>query len=387
MKSARRLWIVAAAAVLSAACIAVVVLIVAGRIPLGAESIEVASSATAAADTSRYAGINTSEVRAELEAAGLADVPENILATLSTLEKIDDYPIYTMRYFGPYIRASELQPEIDPDEAALKATDWACSLIAALGDPSRPMFGRSFDWEYSPILVLTLEPEEGHRSIMSIDVAYLVDPADIDRLDECEAEDLLGLLSAPFLTFDGMNEHGVAIGMAAVEHASGYSSDPEKRDIGDMQLMREILEAAGTVDEAIAFLEGINPTSQGGPSMHYLIADRTPSAALIEYHDGEMAVFRSSAEAPWQHGTNFRVVLTEGHPAGNCWRYDLIDATLREEEGALTVSEMLDLLADVSVAHTRWSIVYDLTALEMQLVIERAWDDVHTFSLDGGSGE
>jgi hypothetical protein len=285
-----------------------------------------------------------------------------------------------MTYFGPYVRASELDPESE-EEAVLQAPTWACSLIAALGDPSRPVFGRSFDWEYSPLLVLTLKPEEGHRSIVSIDIAYLIEPDDLDRLDECTADELLPLLSAPFLTFDGMNERGVAIGMAAVEHESGYSSDPDKRDVGDMRLMREILEVAATVDEAIAFLEEINPTSQGGPSMHYLIADATPSAALIEYHHGEMAVLRSSAETPWRHGTNFRVVLTDGAPAGNCWRYDLIEARLRERGGSLTAAEMLNLLADVSVEHTRWSIVYDLTALEMDLVIERDWDDVHRFSL------
>jgi len=317
----------------------------------------------------------------------MSDVPENVIATLSTLERIDDYPVYTMRYFGPYLRASELQPEPEPDEAALKATDWACSLFAAVGDSRRPVFGRNFDWEYSPLLVLFLEPEGGHRSIVSIDIAYLVDEANIERLDECEAEALLPLLSAPFVTFDGMNERGLAIGMAAVDYECGYPSDPDKRDVGDMKLMREVLEAAATVDEAIAFLETVNPVSQGGPNMHYLIADRTPGAALIEYHAGEMYVFRSEAETPWQLGTNFPVVLADGNPVGSCWRYDLIERTLREQGGSLLADEAADLLQAVSTPMTRWSIVYDLTARETQLVIERGWDDVHTFSLDGGSGE
>ena len=378
MKSARCSWIIAAAVLIGAGFIAVVVLIATGHIPLGAEAVST--------DESRYAGIDTSAVCAELEASGLSDVPENILATLSTLEKIDDYPVYTMRYFGPYIRASELQPELDSEDGtSMGATDWACSLFAALGNPSRPVFGRNFDWEYSPILVLFLEPEEGHRSVMSIDIAYLIEPADIDRLDECEAEVLLPLLSAPFLTFDGMNEHGVAIGMAAVDYEVGYPSDPEKRDVGDLRMMREVLEAAATVDEAVAFLEGINPVSQGGPNTHYLIADQTPSAALIEYHDGEMIVFRDSAEIRWQLGTNFPVVLTNGSPAGTCWRYDLIDATLRTAEGALTTLEAMDLLQAVSTPTTRWSIVYDLVELEAHLVIERDWDDVLRFSLEGST--
>jgi len=384
MRSPNRKWIVPLVAALSVMCITFIVLLVTGRIPLGADRIEATAPTAASSDAGSFAGIDTSEVRAELDAIGLSDVPENIAATLSTLEKIDDYPVYTMRYFGPYVRASELQPEGSaPDETSMRGTDWACSLFAALGDPSLPVFGRNFDWEYSPILVLFLEPEEGHRSVMSIDIAYLIEPADVDRLDECEVEKLLPLLSAPFLTFDGMNEHGLAIGMASVDYECGYPSDPEKRDVGDLMMMREVLEAAATVDEAIAFLETINPVSQGGPNTHYLIADRTPSAALIEYHDGAMYVFRSGADTPWQLGTNFPVVLTEGNPVGHCWRYDRIEATLREHGGSLSADEAMDLLQAVSTPTTRWSIVYDLAELEARLVVERNTEAVHTFSLEG----
>jgi len=383
MKRGKRSWGAVSIGALIVMCITFGILIGTGAIRLG-EGVDGAAGiplAMASSSEDRYGSIDTARVRMEFEAIGMSDVPENVIATLSTLERIDDYPVYTMRYFGPYLRASELQPEPEPDEAALKATDWACSLFAAVGDSSWPVFGRNFDWEYSPILVLFLEPEDGYRSIMSIDIAYLVEQADIDRLDECDAEELLPLLSAPFLTFDGMNERGVAIGMASVDYECGYPSDPEKRDVGDLRLMREVLESSATVEEAIAFLETINPVSQGGPNMHYLIADRTPSAALVEYHDGEMVVFHSSAETPWQLGTNFPVVLTEGNPTGSCWRYDLIDATLRQNAGELTASDTMDLLQAVSTPTTRWSIVYDLSQLEARLVIERNADGVHTFSL------
>jgi len=107
------------------------------------------------------------------------------------------------------------------------------------------VFGRNFDWEESPILVLFLEPDEGYRSVMSIDIAYLIEPEWIDRLDEAPVEQLLPLLTAPFLTFDGMNEMGLAIGMASVDYECGYPSDPEKRDVGDLRLMREVLDPDG----------------------------------------------------------------------------------------------------------------------------------------------
>ncbi len=379
MKRGKRFWVAASIGALSVMCITFGALIGTGTIRLGRGTdggAEVPVT-TGSSSEGRYGSIDITRVREGFEAIGMSDVPENLLATLATLEKVDDYPVYTMRYFGPYVRASELQ-----DEAASLGSDWACSLFAAVGDAERPMFGRNFDWEYSPILVLFLEPEEGYRSVMSIDIAYLVDEETVGRLDTAPVEELLPLLSAPFLTFDGMNEHGVAIGMAAVDYECGYPTDPEKRGVGDLRMMREVLESSATVDEAIAFLETINPVSQGGPNTHYLIADRTPAAALIEYHDGEMVVFRSSVETPWQLGTNFPVVLAEGNPTGNCWRYDRIDATLRERGGALSADEAADLLQAVSTPPTRWSIVYDLAELEAHLVIERDTEAVHTFLLE-----
>jgi hypothetical protein len=384
MRHLKRPWMTASVGSLVVMCITFGILVGTGQIRLSGEAQDEAALTPSASDESRWDSIDTARVREGLEAMGLSGVPENVVATLSTLKKIDSYPVYTMRYFGPYVRASELQAEAGQQGLSVQGErEWACSLFAAVGDPDGPIFGRNFDWEHSPILVLLLEPKEGYRSIMSIDIAYLVEPADVGRLDECEVEKLLPLLSAPFLTFDGMNERGLAIGMAAVDYECGYPSDPDKRDVGDLRLMREVIESSATVDEAIAFLEGINPVSQGGPNTHYLIADATPSAALIEYHDGEMVVFRSSAEAPWQLGTNFPVVLTEGDPAGHCWRYDRIEATLREHGGALSTDEAAELLQAVSTPMTRWSIVYDLANLEMHLVIEREPETVHTFSLEG----
>ena len=321
-------------------------------------------------------------IREELEAAGFADVPENVITTLSTLEKLDEYPVYTMHYVGPYVHASDLASISDAErESVALRSDWACSLFAALGNAEQPLFGRNFDWDHSPILILFLEPDVGYRSIMSIDIAYLVDEETIDCLDTAPAESLIPLLNAPFLTFDGINEKGVAIGMASVDYECGYPTDPEKRDVGDLRLMREVLESSATVEEAVAFLEGIDPVSQGGPNTHYLIADRTPAAALIEYHEGEMHVLRSTVEKPWELGTNFPVVLTEGDPGGRCWRYDRIAQTLEKSVGDLSLADAMALLQEVSTDMTQWSIVYDLGNLTMDLVVDRRYDNVHTFSL------
>jgi len=370
MRKARHGWSAKRIASISMACLVVVAFAGIGHTD---DSSSPQPQATVAA-----------RLRAQFDALGLADVPDHVIATLSSVRKIDEYPVYTMHYVGPYVDSDELLGTT----ASAESVAWGCSLFSAVGDGNEPVFGRNFDWDYSPLLVVLLEPEEGYRSMMSIDIAYLVDEGVIDCLETASAEDLAPLLDAPFLTFDGMNENGLAIGMASVEYECGYPTNPENRDVGDLRLMREVLESAGTVDEAVELLEGINPVSQGGPNTHYLIADRTSAAALVEYHDGEMYVFRSDAATPWLVGTNFPVNRTGGSPSGHCWRYDLIQRRLQESDGNLSVEDAMGLLIDAAMpmmpwgVTTRWSIVYDLAELEMHLAIEKDLENMHTFSFE-----
>jgi hypothetical protein len=82
--------------------------------------------------------------------------------TLKTLEKVDDYPLYTMTYYGDY--RDRLSSELNRRDVAADLTfssqpAWGCSLFAALGDEHNMLYGRNFDWEHSPALLLfTNEP-------------------------------------------------------------------------------------------------------------------------------------------------------------------------------------------------------------------------------------
>jgi hypothetical protein len=91
-------------------------------------------------------------------------------ATLLSLEQVDDYPLYTMRYFGTYTgRAASnadgltdlSQPTVVPAPTNCRAA-WGCSLFAALGDEGNRLLGRNFDWNFSPALLLFTDPADGH---------------------------------------------------------------------------------------------------------------------------------------------------------------------------------------------------------------------------------
>ncbi len=230
-----------------------------------------------------------------------AEHSDPILETLSSLEQVDDYPLYTMRYIGPYQRAAD----VGADESAQAARQpaWGCSLFTTFAAPENGLFGRNFDWQYSPALLLFTDPPDGYASVSMVDIAYLgFGEENAVGITDLPIEERWSLLDAPYLPFDGMNEMGLAVGMAAVSPGN-MVPDPDKETIGSLGIIRQMLDRAATVDEAIAIMESYNIDMGGGPPIHYLIADASGRSALVEFYKGEMVVIPN--ENDWHQATNY----------------------------------------------------------------------------------
>jgi hypothetical protein len=307
----------------------------------------------------------------ETPAGALSDAQ---VRTLSSLRLVDPYPLYTMHYAAPY--------GISTVGALPASYRWSCSLFAALGDPSSRLYGRNFDWDYSPAVLLFTDPPGGYASMSMVDIAYVLgDLSDATALNERPAEALHGLLWAPHLPFDGMNEHGLVVGMASVP-ISGLPYDPALPTVDELELIRWMLDRSRTVDEAVQVLRSANVSWGGGPPVHYLIADAGGHSALVEYVEGRLVVLPNTE--PWHLATNFHVSSAgEGPvaPAGFCTRYDRMLEALRTAGGVLHVDQGLDLLRQVSTERTQWSVVYDLSQLSVHVVMGRGFETVYTFDL------
>ena len=307
----------------------------------------------------------------------LAVNEENEIATLSSLEKVDDYPLYTMRYYGEYDfrRGSTLIEK----EKADSGPNWACALFTVLLDDEHLLYGRNFDWEFSPALLVFTDPPDGYASVSMVDMAYLeIGDQDVLDLTELPLEDREGLLDAPLIPFDGMNEHGLVIGMAAVPPGN-RQPDPAKETFGSLGIIREMLDHARDVDEAVAILDSHNIDFEGGPPVHYLMADATRKSVLVEFYRGEMNIIEN--DQPWHLATNFLLSSVDDPKDGNCWRYDTLDARLNETQGRLDPESAMDLLADVSQNITQWSVVYQMAQGEVSVAMGRDYAQVHDFML------
>ncbi len=316
---------------------------------------------------------------------------EDEIATLNSLEQVDDYPLYTMRYYGEYDQQSvsmiddrAMWEHLQPNLPTMQQPAWACSLFAALGEDEDMQFGRNFDWEYSPALLLFTQPQDGYASVSMVDIAYLgFGGARAHGLTELPLKERGALLDAPYLPFDGMNEHGLAVGMAAVSSGE-MKSNPSKETIGSLMVIRNMLDYARNVDEAIAILGSYNIDFEGGPAIHYLIADPSGRAALVEFYQGEMIVIPN--KEPWHQATNFLRAGAGESPEGRCWRYDRISERLSASRGKLTAQGAMELLADVSQEETQWSIVYGISESGVNVVMGRNYGEVPTYQLDDPDG-
>src|SRR5262249_28038932 len=145
-----------------------------------------------------------------------------------TLQKVDDFPLYELTDTLP---TPSLYARVD-------TTGWACTVFAA--DGGSPILGRNFDFHNEPALVLHHRPPGAYKSVSLVDISYL----GFDREHLGELHDAAQLRKASRLPFDGMNEKGVAVAMAAVP---GAQTPAQPKTTGSLGVMRLVLDHAANV--------------------------------------------------------------------------------------------------------------------------------------------
>jgi hypothetical protein len=302
--------------------------------------------------------------------------PEQSDRALASLRRLDDHPLYEMAYDGP-------APKLAPAGATAKVIAqpagrdaFACTVFLAAGDAARPVLGRNFDWDHNPALVLLSRPPDGYDSISLVDLSYLgFDHARLAKLDDPAAK--RDLLLAAALPFDGMNEHGLAVGMAQVDGQAQVR--PGAREVGSLAVIRLALDTARTVDEAVRVFAAYTLDWSGGPSLHYLVADATGDSAVVEFATGTMTVTRGDRR--WQLMTNFNLSTSGADERAADWRYATGSKELDAVGGRLDPGQAMTLLRTLRQGHTQWSVVYDLKAGTAAIATGQRYDRIHHTTL------
>lgn len=320
----------------------------------------------------------------------------NELKTLSSLKKVDEYPLYTMTYAGDYGFDEFLKTGASSDEDIEKfvtkrlmkgldidlgITGDGCTAFTADSGEGGRIFARNFDHLYTPSLLLFTDPDDGYASVSTVNLAYAGYTE--DKLPGGFSIDSFMVLAAPYLPFDGMNEKGLAVALLAVPEAQG-PFDPKHVTLNTTTAVRLLLDKAATVDQAVELLDHFNIYFSGGIACHYLISDASGESVIVEYVDGELQEITSPEN--YQIASNFTAYNNLGEGATEFTRCEAVEKKLKPAGGVISGRDAMGLLQSVGIVlegedKLQWSVVYDQTDLTGEICAHRNTGNIYSFSL------
>jgi hypothetical protein len=263
-----------------------------------------------------------------------------------------------------------------------------CSMFHFAAGDSTDLVGRNFDNVFADLLVGWFYPPDGYPSITLFPL-HLFGFDENVRFDSGNPAHRNLVLGAPRTSVEGMNEAGVSITLASL-HRSPVSQVPGREPRFFLHLVREILDHAGSVEEAIAITERYNVFDNGRAiiSHHMLVAGPGEESVVLEWRDGDMHVVRDGPQR--QVVTNSDMLdVSQRARRENCPRYRRIAYTLDDLE-KMDWRQGLDVLASASqeggeyvidgrrmLISTQWSAMFDLRAREILLCMHRDYGTVY----------
>ena len=292
------------------------------------------------------------------------------------ITQIDEYPLYKIEYTSDYEFEQFLETGNIPFYSSIssKEMNYSCTCFTAFGGEQR-LFGRNYDWSNrASYFIVFANPPNAYSSISTVDLYFF----NYDHNQPPNSEvNLNTVRTLPYYPFDGINEKGVAVGMNALDQAEA-PYDPSKITIGELQLIRLVLDYAASTEEAISLIQQYNIRMEN-PPIHYLIADASGHSAVIEYINGEISILENTN--PWQVTTNFIITGLDSPDDAPCWRYKNAYEMLENNNGVLSELDAFTLLQNVSVSATRWSTVFNLISGELQITVGGHFENAYHFSI------
>ncbi len=320
----------------------------------------------------------------------------NELRSLSALKKADDYPMYTMTYYGDYgfdeflkvgakndgdIEAFVTKRLLKGLPIDLGVTGDGCTAFVTHNEKSEVIFGRNFDFDYTPSLQVKTAPQDGYASISTVNLTF----AGYSKDSLPEGFNAFLALAAPYLPFDGVNEKGVAIALLAVPEVH-YQNDDSKVTLNTTTAIRLVLDKAASVDEAVELLKQYNIYFSADVDCHYLIGDTTGKSVIVEYWDGALQTVEP--EKDYQVASNFIAYngLNIGEGYTEFERYDAVVNAIEQYGGTLTEDQAVSLLKEIGCYDgdedmLQWSVVYNLDTLDGRIFAHRNTDNIMPFTL------
>jgi hypothetical protein len=283
--------------------------------------------------------------------------------TLASFDHVGKF--HTLDFVGDYQYLLDIVNNWFSDGKSQGTNHFFCSLFSALGDQNELLMGRNFDNPYCDILTARYSPPDGYSNIALNRLADIGLPSSTN-FNNLTYSQSLRLLYAPYFAADGINECGLAIGVAYISPVQ-IQVDPTKESVWVTRVIREVLDYASTVDEALAIANSFNVFDTGANndilSHHYIVTDSSGASYILEYVTDQFVAIEPTVD--WQVLTNSHIYNVPLYQLMNgCWRYNILYTSLQNYGGCVDYLGGFGLLSDVSWGTpsngTEWSAMYDI---------------------------
>ncbi len=311
----------------------------------------------------------------------------DVFRTLQSLVKVQgtggpcQEGLYLLTHFGDRENIFQKENRSMIDNPLVKQTWRYCSVFSTTAENSVIM-GRNWDNENVGSIIISLYQPPGRYSSVSfsraIDLGF---PLHID-LEEIKSSDLGNrLLLAPFYAMDGMNEHGLSVGVAANKQTT-LKSRSNKEPVFITFLIRKILDQTKTIEEAVNLVNRFTPFLLDTSSFagHLLIVDSSGRSVILEYDQDQWR--KTYGDKAWQVLSTKPIYnVSDSTLRDQCWRYRGMSETLENAVGGVDWKAGMKILQDVSQKGTTWSVVYSPTVRGLYFSVYQQWDKVYHLSL------
>ena len=196
-------------------------------------------------------------------------------ASFTAPEKLNNY-LYYMEY-------TDYVPDLTTGEQV--KTGFACSSVR-----NGNFYGRNLDLDYSdvPEFVIKVAAKEGRYASIGLSASHALKKSnEVDKVSEAD------LLALPNMTFDGINENGVAMNCNVapavdMDFATLLSTNYGKPRIHAVSVVRYVLDHAKSAAHGVDLLKNMDIYGGYGTwGLHWMLSDEKETY-IIECIDGEL---------------------------------------------------------------------------------------------------
>jgi predicted choloylglycine hydrolase len=311
----------------------------------------------------------------------------NELITISSIKRINDIPVYELNYRGEYVfdkylmtgsknygeYTNFMNANLLKGIPKIYYDNFECSTFFARTPEGDYILARNLDTTIAIPFVLKTNSKNGFRTVGMANLQSL-------GWNNANLVSKFTALAAPYYTFDGMNEKGVAIGSLSVPVGSKSNINDNKITLYDYSVIRLTIEKAKSLEDAIKQLLQYNVKMEDKYPSQYMIADAGGNCAVIGYVDGSMKVVEK--EGNYQIATNMLLYNNKNHLGYSSERYKAFEKVLSETDGIISVEDALKLLIEHTVpGDAQWSSVYNLTDKTMSVKFYGDYENTYTYQL------